>query len=259
MGYPKHKLYTIIALLVLTYGFTVPIITHHGVHEHAVKGEVEKIPSYIFPMWDFYNQGRYVSPTTRKDAVGNFKKLVETKSEVGVMSTPLWYVSLEAPNYPKESFPNGIPVYYHFDGYSGDVHEMNTINHFIGMYPMERGGILERKLVPYIMLIMTLGMIWFIAYDGKISLLFMVIPIVVPFGFLVLYAGWLYWYGHNMQDWGAFKIKPFMPTVLGDGKVAQFTTHSYPTTGFYMLSVISILSALALFSKIKYLKAKKEQ
>lgn len=74
---------------------------------------------------------------------------------------------------------------------------------------------------------------------------------VLPIAFLVDYSGWLYWYGHNMQDWGAFKIKPFMPTVFGDGKVAQFTTHSYPHTGFYILIIVSILSILAIFSKEK--------
>ena len=57
-----------------------------------------------------------------------------------------------------------------------------------------------------------------------------------------------------MQEWGAFKIKPFMPTALGDGKVAQFTTHSYPTIGFWVMIIMSTLSILAIFSKNKYLK-----
>ncbi|DAB33137.1 MAG TPA: cytochrome C, partial [Sulfurospirillum sp. UBA11407] len=37
-------------------------------------------------------------------------------------------------------------------------------------------------------------------------------------------------------------------------KVAQFTTHSYPTIGFYMLVVIGIFSLLAILAKIKALK-----
>ena len=58
-------------------------------------------------------------------------------------------VSLEAPNYPKRHSQMEFPVYFHFDGYSGDVQEMNTINHYIGMYPMEHGGQFERSVVPY--------------------------------------------------------------------------------------------------------------
>ena len=48
-----------------------------------------------------------------------------------------------------------------------------------------------------------------------------------------------------------FKVKPFMPTALGDGKVAQFTTHSYPTIGFYLLLIVAVLSILAILSRIK--------
>jgi len=42
-----------------------------------------------------------------------------------------------------------------------------------------------------------------------------------------------------------------MPTVFGDGKVAQFTTHSYPTIGFFILIVIAAFSLLAIMAKIK--------
>jgi hypothetical protein len=45
-----------------------------------------------------------------------------------------------------------------------------------------------------------------------------------------------------------------MPTVFGDGKVAQFTTHSYPTTGFWLLIAIAVLSLLAIVSRNKAMK-----
>ena len=83
----------------------------------------------------------------------------------------------------------------------------------------------------------------------------MVPTIIAPVLFMSAFVGWLYWYGHNMQEWGAFKIKPFMPTVLGDGSVAHFTTHSYPTIGFWVMMVMSVLCILAVFSKKKELNA----
>jgi len=43
--------------------------------------------------------------------------------------------------------------------------------------------------------------------------------------------------------------------VFGDGKIAQFTTHSYPTIGFYLLLAISFLSLLAFMAKQKAIKA----
>jgi len=45
-----------------------------------------------------------------------------------------------------------------------------------------------------------------------------------------------------------------MPTVFGDGKVAQFTTHSYPTIGFYFLLGIFILLILSVLIRRKALK-----
>nr|MBL0721554.1 cytochrome C [Sulfurovaceae bacterium] len=204
--------------------------------------------------WNLYNNGRYKSVTTPKEAHNNLIKMINSMSEIGVASLPIWAVSLEAPNYPKEAFPEGIPVFFHFDGYSGEVHEMNTINHYVGMDPMWVGGQLEREIGAYSLLLLTIFYILFIAYNNIIFTYAMLIPVSLPIIFLADYSAWLYWFGHNLHDWGAFKIKPFMPTVFGDGKIAQFTTHSYPTIGFYMLMAISLLSLLAFFAKQKAMK-----
>ncbi|AXX87889.1 putative membrane protein [Malaciobacter marinus] len=252
----KYQIFTILALALITFCFTVPVIGFNGVMNKIKTHNINAIPSYSYNVWNLYKGFQYESPNLPKGANESLEKMLETRAEVGVASIPIWKVSLEAPNYPKDAFPDGIPVFFHFDGYSGDVQEMNTINHYIGMYPMEHGGKFERKIVPYFFLILTLMMIAYLYTKNKYSWFLMAIPSVLPFAFLIDYAGWLYWYGHNMQEWGAFTIKPFMPTVFGDGKVAQFTTHSYPSIGFYILIIVSILSILAIFSKKKELKSK---
>ncbi len=251
----KAKILTMIALVILLYGFTVPAVFTHDVVELARIGKADKIPAISYKVWDYYQKGKYVSPNTPKEIAGSLAKMIEEDGELHVVSTPIWYVALEAPNYPKEAFPEGIPVYYHFDGFSGDVHEMNTINHFIGMDPMERGAPYLRAIAPYALVFVTLLLVLYMIYDSKILDALMLIPVTLPAIFLGFYAYWLYWFGHHMHGWGAFKIKPFMPTVFGDGKVAQFTTHSYPTTGFWLLLAISVLSLLAIVSKRKARKA----
>lgn len=80
------------------------------------------------------------------------------------------------------------------------------------------------------------------------------VPMAVPVGFLAEYAAWLWWYGHSLNEMGAFTLKPFMPTVFGDGKVAQFTTHSYPAIGFGLMVAASALFALAALIRRKQLK-----
>ena len=249
----KYKIYTIVALIIMSVCFTLPVLGWHGAKERIANGD--ELPSYAYTIYDLYSSFQYKNHRLPKEVASDLHKMIEQKAEIGTPSLPIWYVSLEAPNYPKAAFPDGIPVYFHVDGYSGDVHEMNTINHYIGMYPMEHGGNLERAIAPYYLLIATLCMLAFLYYDGKFNSLLMVPTIIAPVLFMSAFVGWLYWYGHNMQEWGAFKIKPFMPTVLGDGSVAHFTTHSYPTIGFWVMMVMSVLCILAVFSKKKELNA----
>jgi len=250
----KAKIFATLALIILTFSFTLPMIGFHGTLNKISEERVDEITPLNKSVWNLYNQGRYKSVATDKEAHNNLEKMIEEGAEIGAASLPIWAVSLEAPNYPKEAFPEGIPVYFHFDGYSGEVHEMNTINHYVGMDPMWVGGHLERGIGIYALLALSLGMIYFIAFNNKILNYLMLIPVSLPILFIADYSYWLYWFGHNLHDWGAFKIKPFMPTVFGDGKIAQFTTHSYPTIGFYMILAISLLSLLAFFSKQKAMR-----
>jgi len=78
-----------------------------------------------------------------------------------IFYSPVWWVSLTAPNYPAESFPDGVRIQFHINGvFNGCkkqdkveitedealdcVHEMDTINHYVGMYPIAAGGPVER-------------------------------------------------------------------------------------------------------------------
>ena len=75
--------------------------------------------------------------------------------------------------------------------------------------------------------------------------LLVLLPAAVAPGFIVEYSAWLWWYGHSLNEMGAFTLKPFMPTVFGEGKVAQFTTYSYPNYGFGFLAAATLLLILA--------------
>jgi hypothetical protein len=58
---------------------------------------------------------------------------------------------------------------------------------------------------------------------------------------------------------GAFTLKPFMPTVFGDGKVAQFATHSYPALGFFLMLASSALLLLAALIRLKQIRVAGEE
>jgi len=307
--------------------------------------------------------------------------LIALVAMIAAFFAPIWWVSLTAPNYPKDAFPDGIRIHFHFDSVQngckvagvgtrmgqetmqGDmsaeserynpvldakkdvnkdaagldcVHEMNTINHYVGMFPIATGAPVERPMAKYFfgffavmllgfltpegrkrLLLLSVGFagvaawtvteqlgmgrldahvqhymseaatffneparikIWgdnvrlytLIAIAGLIvsmvvivagvarfrrfSLLLVAVPSLLPLFFVIEYAGWLWFFGHNMHTWGAFTVKPFMPTLFGEGKVAQFSTYSYPYWGFGLLMVVFFCLTLAMLLRRRQLR-----
>ena len=85
---------------------------------------------------------------------------------IGYQTMPVWRVSLEAPNYPKESYPDGINVFFTLTDFRGRVVEMNVINHYIGMDPMDLGAFDVRRMVPFVYLVFSLFILVFLFYGG---------------------------------------------------------------------------------------------
>ena len=187
--------------------------------------------------------------------------------------SPIWWVALAAPQYPPDAFPDGIRIEFHFNGVMNGchtrprteidvdndealdcVHEMNTINHYIGMKPIAEGAKYEIMVAPYLFVAMGLLLVAFMFYSGPFWWLLAAPAILVPVGFVIDYSGWLWYFGHTLSPWGAFTVKPFMPTVFGEGKVAQFSTFSYPTYGFGLLVAASLALILAVLLRRKQLQ-----
>ncbi len=370
-----------------------------------------------------------------------------------IFYTPIWWVSLTAPNYPAESFPDGVRIQFHINGvFNGCkkqdkveiqedealdcVHEMDTINHYVGMYPIAAGGPVERGYGQFLMVFMAVMVLGFMCTRPKIRMVIMsagfagivvwmylamytedgfhfqstgyveamitsldqdatdtssaaepefviggitgvlkksledsgvevilpseverqeksldkiseksllieqlkttydidqakssdveawngssfqimswhygkslaryfnnqeeivpmvetlkialhvvfwgllgamvllvwgarknsgilywllvLVPMALPLFFIIDYSAWLWWYGHTLNDMGAFSVKPFMPTVFGDGKVAQFATHSYPDLGFGLMMLLFVVLAFAALMRRKQFKS----
>jgi hypothetical protein len=307
--------------------------------------------------------------------------LVALVAMVAAYFAPIWWVSLTAPNYPKDAFPDGIRIHFHFDGvYNGCraagagsrlgqetmqadlgegserynpitdakkdinrgatgldcVHEMNTINHYVGMFPIATGAPVEKPLAKFFfgffgvmlagflvtakklrlavlgvgfaavaawaivdqyvlghlathvaayvkeagmffkepdkirawgdnvalathlviagLVVAMVVVVWGVARVPRFELLLAAVPAGLPVYFVLTYAAWLWFFGHNLHPWGAFTVKPFMPTVFGEGKVAQFSTYSYPYWGYALLVVVFVCLALALLLRRRELR-----
>ena len=89
---------------------------------------------------------------------------------------------------------------------------------------------------------------------GLFYWLLILVPMALPVFFIIDFSAWLWFFGHNLNTMGAFTVKPFMPTVFGQGKVAQFATHSYPYTGFGLMLLMSVLLGIAALTRRKQLQ-----
>lgn len=216
------------------------------------------------------------------------------------------------------------------------VHEMNTINHYVGMFPIATGAPVEKPLAKFFFGFFAVMMLAFMVTNRKLrlvvlsagfaavaawtivdqyvlghlashvtayvneagtffkepdkikvwgdnvtlisnivivglivamivvvlgvwkirqfELLLALVPGLLPIFFVIEYSAWLWFFGHNLHPWGAFTVKPFMPTVLGEGKVAQFSTYSYPYWGYALLVVVFVCLMLALLLRRKQLR-----
>jgi len=307
--------------------------------------------------------------------------LIALIAMIAAYFAPIWWVSLTAPNYPKDAFPDGIRIHFHFNGvFNGCsaagkgtrmaneiiqkdlgadderynpildakkdvdkgaegldcVHEMNTINHYVGMFPIATGAPVEKPLAKFFFGFFGVMMLGFMATKRKTRLIVLsagfaavaawmlvdqyvlghleahvqayineagvffkepekiqiwgnnvrtvshfviaglivamaavvagvavlrsfqlvlaLVPALLPVFFVITYSGWLWFFGHNLHPWGAFTVKPFMPTVFGEGKVAQFSTFSYPYWGYALLALMFVTLIPALLIRRKQLR-----
>jgi nitrous oxidase accessory protein len=140
-------------------------------------------------------------------------------------------MKLHAPQYPK-----GLSIAGYPDKITGDVKEIDGLNHYIGMRELEKAAEFERSIGRQAVLGMAIAMFLVAVYPTRWTTLLLVPVILFPIGFLADLYWWLRDYGLNLDPNAALSksIKPFVPTILGEGKVGQFRTEAWLGDGHYM-------------------------
>ncbi len=168
---------------------------------------------------------------------------------------PLWNITLEAPQYPE---PLGLNIHINMlsDGNNpNDVKNIDLLNHYIGMQHLPV-NMPEFKIFPIVILVMSLlGFIF--GFVGKRALYLTWVVAMALLGLAGIYDfyQWLYEYGHNLDPNAILKFldksgnpMAYQPPVIGTKKLLNFTVHSYPSYGAYMMT-LSMISAFVAFIK----------
>jgi hypothetical protein len=172
---------------------------------------------------------------------------------------PLWRIILDAPQYPRTSFPDGLLVNVFVSGPKNGcenvdcLHELDVINHYIGMLPLTFASPVLKNLSAYLANFVVLLLIPFILYKKKLLGWFVVPPILAPLGLIIMISFWGHWVGFHLNSWAAFRVHSFTPILFGIGKVAQFSTHNRPAYGLTLLLLASLFLIMAYLSKRKFL------
>ncbi len=156
---------------------------------------------------------------------------------------PYWHMELVAPQYP-----DNLHLTAHVNQLSGDVAEIDGLNHYIGMRPLEEAARFERSVGVYVLIALVI-LLELAAYIHSRWAALLVIPTVLfPAIFLLDLHLWMSHFGQNLDPDAPLSnaVEPFVPPILGTGLVGQFKTIAMPGIGLYLATAASLIIVVAL-------------
>jgi hypothetical protein len=157
---------------------------------------------------------------------------------------PYWSLVLHAPQYPQ-----GLVVHAFLNHLEGDVQEIDGLNHYIGMRPLDEAAQFEKSISIFAIGALALLVLAAAFIHSLWSALLALPAILLPAVFLADLYFWLSNFGQNLDPTAALSsaVQPFTPTILGEGIIGQFKTVGYADLGLLTASAASILILVGLY------------
>ena len=157
---------------------------------------------------------------------------------------PYWRLTLHAPQYPK-----GLHVIASLSTLEGDVAEIDGLNHYIGMRPLGEAATFERSIALIGIAALVLLILAAIFIHNKWVTLLALPALLFPAIFLADLQYWMANFGQNLNPSAPLSssVKPFIPPVLFEGKIAQFSTWAQPELGLWLAIAASIVILIGLY------------
>ncbi len=171
---------------------------------------------------------------------------------------PMWQIILFAPQYP-----DGVAMHIFIDKLGGTtpgtLQNVNILNHYVGMAPIEPDAIPELRYFPYIIGALIILALFAAIMDrpGYYLGWCLLLVFISILGFYDFYL-WEYEYGHNLAPNAPIKIPgaSFQPPLIGKKMILNFTAYSLPHIGGWMAGVAMVSSLIAYFLKRRFKKKK---
>lgn len=142
-------------------------------------------------------------------------------------------------------YPYGLRVTTWFFGVTGDVHEVDELNHYIGFMPLASIAHTERALAYMLGPAILLALLAAAAVRDRLGALLATPAIGLPVAFVIDLAAWLFFAGHHLDPRAALSssVAPWTPSLVGPGGVGQFHTQSSFGLGFYFAVSAAVVAA----------------
>lgn len=196
---------------------------------------------------------KFVGPRAPKDVAQNVRQpyllptlLFSVAAVLLIVSIflPYWKMDLLAPQYPK-----GLHVTAYVNELTGDLFELDSLNHYIGMRPLAEAAQFEKSISRIAIGAVALLILAAIFIHTKWVVLLALPTILMPVMFLADLQWWLWKFGTDLDPSAPLSsaVDPFVPIVLGRGNIAQFETVAMPAVGLYLAILASILVLAGLY------------
>ena len=156
---------------------------------------------------------------------------------------PLWYMSLDAPQYPE-----GLSMIVYMDHIGGRIDIINNLNHYIGMKEIAESDFPEMQYMTYIAFGLA-GLAFIAALVRRVWFGLSTLVLLLIGGGLGMYDLW-YWlhrFGTELDPKAPITIPPFVPPMIGSNDVANFVTHTGFGIGGYLLGLSIVCMIIALW------------
>ncbi len=177
--------------------------------------------------------------------------LVAAALMAAAIRLPLWGMTLVSTNYPE-----GLRMVVYPSRITGDIHELNALNHYVGMMPISDTFFTELRLLPAAFALVALAL----AGSAFVRRRWAMLP---PLAMMVALAVYglismrhrLWQFGHELDPAAAIDIPPFTPPMMGMHQIAQFAGYSYFTWGTFLPMVAGLLAVIVLASDLRRARA----
>ena len=157
---------------------------------------------------------------------------------------PYWVLKLSAPQ-----FPDGLTVTAYVNRLTGDVGELEGLNHYVGLGSFQDAATFERSIAIAAIIMLAGLLIAALVIHSRWVLVLVAPALLFPIIFLVDLQYWLWDFGHNLDPAAplAKAVGEFTPPIFGSAEIAQFDTLALPGPGLILAFAASALVAAGLF------------